>query len=69
MTYCDICQSEKDERAIQYAEVMQTVTVQTDWGSTYDNPTSHRIAACSDCIGGHSFDEMTELLITIAEEN
>ena len=77
MTYCDICQSEQDERAIQYAEVMQSVTVEPDWGDAYgkssSNPDvysmSHSIAACSDCIATHSDKEMTELLITIAEEN
>jgi len=77
MTYCDICQSEQDERAIQYAEVMQTVTVKPDWSDTYgkssSNPDvysmSHSIAVCSDCIATHSDEELTELLITIAEEN
>jgi len=86
MTYCDICQSEQDERAIQYAEVMQTVmgigcasengnitfrtsTVTPDWGDAYKTISAIKIAACSDCIATHSDKEMTELLITIAEEN
>ena len=69
MTYCYICQSEQDERAIQYAEVMQSVTVKPDWGDAYGNSISHSIAVCSDCIATHSDKELTELLITIAEGN
>jgi len=69
MTYCDICASEKDERAIQYAEVRQSITVKSDWGDAYGDSISHTIAVCSDCIATHSDKDMTELLITIAEGN
>ena len=63
MTYCHICQSEQDARAIQYAEVNHSVSI----GACFIDGVTHSIAVCSDCIATHSNEEFTELLITISE--